>query len=60
MIAKLYQGKNESGDYYQGLMLITQGRLKGIWKEVTLRYYTEAEAQQELDDFKASALAFNA
>jgi predicted NBD/HSP70 family sugar kinase len=61
MVTKLYHGKNEySGEYWQGMMLMTQGRLKGCWEEVTSRYPTEIEAQQELDDFKASALAEHA
>ena len=56
MKTKIHYGKYQySGEYWQGLMLITQGRLKDTWREVTKKCSSEEEAEQELNDFKASA-----
>ena len=53
MITKIWEGKYEftGKPYYQGMLLMTSGRLKRTWKEVTMRCDSEVKARLELDAF---------
>jgi len=52
MITKIHEGKKEYGSaYWQGLILMIQGRKKGCWQEVTKRCTSLQEAEQEMADF---------
>ena len=60
MKTKIHKGNNEySGHYYQGVIYIVQGRLKGSWREVTSRFPTEFEAKLDLEDFIESTRVEN-
>ena len=46
MITRIWEGRNESGFiYYQGMVLMKMGRLKGTWKPVTKACVSILKAQ---------------
>lgn len=55
MITRVYEGKRENGStYYQGQLLIIQGRLKQMWVDVTIRHAEKINAITDLEAFKES------
>ena len=55
MVTRIYEGKKENGStYYQGQLLIIQGRLKQMWIDVTIPYLEKINAITDLEAFKDS------